>query len=60
MPYPVSDDAGIRRKQPIWTNPAAAVQTSCFEAGLLQPDGVIVVSRLAGNLAQDQIIAFER
>jgi hypothetical protein len=60
MAYPVNDDAGIRGKQPVWSNPATAVQTSCFEVGRLQPDGVFVVSRLAGNLAQDQIIAFER
>jgi len=56
----VDDDAGIRREQPIRANPAALVEAARDEVTAIEPNRVLVGSGLAGDLAQDDVVAFER
>jgi hypothetical protein len=59
MPGTVNDDSRIGGEQAIGADPAALVEPAGEEIGVIEANRVFIGSRLAGDLAQDHIVAVE-
>src|ERR1035441_3754811 len=60
MPGTVNDDSRIGGECPMRTNPAALVEPTQDKINVIQANRVLTGSRLAGDLAKDDIVTLER
>lgn len=53
----IEDDAGIRREQPVRPDSAALIETADVKIGHLEGYGILIRSRLTGDLTQNNIFS---
>jgi hypothetical protein len=58
-PGSINDDAGVGRKQSTGAYTAALVEPAAYEVGSVESHGILILANLAGDLAENQIVALQ-
>ncbi|MCK4598655.1 hypothetical protein KAU37_02315, partial [Candidatus Bipolaricaulota bacterium] len=59
MPRSIQNDPCVRGKDTVRTNIALPLQTALCKILIVELDGVLVLKRSTGNLAENPVIAFQ-
>lgn len=59
LPGSINHDAGVCRKQSAGAYTAALVEPAAYEVGSVESHGIAILASLAGDLAENQIVALQ-